>query len=47
VVLRKPGVQWPYAEVFVTVRKSKSAHHARSPYIDSCFDDMGVKGAFT
>jgi len=31
--------------VFVTVRRSKSAHHARSPYIDSCFDEMGVKGS--
>jgi len=31
--------------VFVTVRKSKTAHHARSPYIDSCFDEMGVKGS--
>jgi len=31
--------------VFVTVRKSKTAHHARSPYIDSCFDETGVKGS--
>ena len=31
--------------VFVTVRKSRAPHPAKSPYIDSCFDDMGVKGS--
>ncbi len=31
--------------VFVTVRKSRVAHHAKSPYIDSCFDEMGAKGS--
>lgn len=31
--------------VFVTVRKSKTAHHAKSPYIDNCFDEMGAKGS--
>jgi len=46
VVYGKPGVAMAIRpRVFVTVRKSKSAHHARSPYIDSCFDEMGVKGS--
>jgi mevalonate kinase len=31
--------------VFVTVRKSRSAHPAKSPYIDSCFEQLGVKGS--
>jgi len=31
--------------VFVTVRKSRMAHHAKAPYIDSCFDEMGVRGS--
>jgi mevalonate kinase len=31
--------------VFVTVRKSRSAHPAKSPYIDSCFEEMAVKGS--
>ena len=31
--------------VFVTVRKSRTAHHAKSPYIDNCFDEMGVRGS--
>jgi len=46
VVYGKPGVAMAIRpRVFVTVRRSKSAHHARSPYIDSCFDEMGVKGS--
>jgi len=46
VVYGKPGEAMAIRpRVFVTVRKSKSAHHARSPYIDSCFDEMGVKGS--
>ena len=46
VVYGKPGVAMAIRpRVFVTVRKSKSAHHARSPYIDSCFDELGVKGS--
>lgn len=46
VVYGKPGVAMAIRpRVFVTVRKSRSAHHARSPYIDSCFDEMGVKGS--
>jgi mevalonate kinase len=31
--------------VFVTVRKSKTAHRAKSPYIDNCFEELGVKGS--
>ena len=31
--------------VFVTVRKSRTPHPAKSPYIDGCFDEMGVKGS--
>jgi len=46
VVYGKPGVAMAIRpRVFVTVRKSKTAHHARSPYIDSCFDEMGVRGS--
>jgi len=46
VVYGKPGVAMAIRpRVFVTVRKSKTAHHARSPYIESCFDEMGVKGS--
>ncbi|MCU0632114.1 MAG: mevalonate kinase [Methanolinea sp.] len=46
VVYGKPGLAMAIRpRVFVTVRKSRSAHHARSPYIDTCFDEMGVKGS--
>jgi mevalonate kinase len=46
VVYGKPGVAMAIKpRVFVTVRKSKGAHHAKSPYIDSCFDMMGVRGS--
>ena len=31
--------------VFVTVRRSRTAHHAKSPYIEQCFEEMGVKGS--
>ena len=31
--------------VFVTVRNTKRATRAKSPYIDSCFDAMGVVGS--
>lgn len=42
----KPGIAMAIKpRVFVTVRKSKTAHHAKSPYIDNCFDEMGVKGS--
>ena len=46
VVYGKPGIAMAIKpRVFVTVRKSKTAHHAKSPYIDNCFDEMGVKGS--
>jgi len=31
--------------VFVTVRDTKRAQRAKSPYIDSCFEEMGVIGS--
>jgi mevalonate kinase len=31
--------------VFVTVRRSKNPHRAKSPYIDGCFEETGVKGS--
>jgi len=31
--------------VFVTVRNTKRAQHAKSPYIDGCFEAMGVMGS--
>lgn len=46
VVYGKPGIAMAIKpRVFVTVRKSRVAHHAKSPYIDSCFDEMGAKGS--
>lgn len=46
VVYGKPSIAMAIKpRVFVTVRKSKTAHHAKSPYIDNCFDEMGVKGS--
>ncbi len=46
VVYGKSGIAMAVRpRIFVTVRKSRSAHHAKSPYIDSCFDEMGVRGS--
>jgi len=46
VVYGKPGIAMAIKpRVFVTVRKSRMAHHAKSPYIDNCFDEMGVRGS--
>lgn len=46
VVYGMPGIAMAIKpRVFVTVRKSRVAHHAKSPYIDSCFDEMGAKGS--
>jgi mevalonate kinase len=46
VVYGKPGVAMAIKpRVFVTVRRSRTAHHAKSPYIDNCFDEMGAKGS--
>lgn len=46
VVFGKPGIAVAIRpRVYVTVRKSRTAHHVKSPYIESCFRDMGVKGS--
>jgi mevalonate kinase len=46
VVYGRPGIAMAVRpRVFVTVRKSRTAHHAKSPYIDNCFDEMGVRGS--
>lgn len=46
VVYGKPAIAMAIKpRVFVTVRKSRAPHPAKSPYIDSCFDEMGVKGS--
>lgn len=46
VVYGRPGIAMAVRpRVFVTVRKSRTAHHAKSPYIDNCFDVMGVRGS--
>ena len=46
VVYGAPGIAMAIRpRVFVTVRKSRSAHHAKSPYIDNCFQEMGVRGS--
>ena len=46
VVYGKPGIAMAIKpRVFVTVRNTKRATRAKSPYIDSCFDVMGVVGS--
>jgi mevalonate kinase len=46
VVYGKPAIALAIKpRVFVTVRKSRTPHPAKSPYIDSCFEEMGVKGS--
>jgi mevalonate kinase len=46
VVYGKPGVAMAIRpRVFVTVRKSRNAPHTKSPYIDGCFEEMGVRGS--
>jgi len=46
VVYGKPAIAMAIKpRVFVTVRKSRTSHPAKSPYIDSCFDEMGVRGS--
>ncbi len=46
VVYGRPGIAMAIKpRVYVRVRKSKGAHHAKSPYIESCFQEMGVKGS--
>ncbi|HTY14278.1 MAG TPA: mevalonate kinase [Methanoregulaceae archaeon] len=46
VVYGKPAIAMAIRpRVFVTVRKSRTAHPAKSPYIDNCFEQLGVKGS--
>jgi mevalonate kinase len=46
VVYGKPGIAMAIKpRVFVTVRNTKRPQRAKSPYIDGCFDVMGVKGS--
>ncbi|MFZ1128941.1 mevalonate kinase [Methanoregula sp.] len=46
VVYGKPGIAMAIKpRVFVTVRKSRRPQRAKSPYIDGCFDAMGVIGS--
>jgi mevalonate kinase len=46
VVYGKPGIAMAIKpRVFVTVRDTKRAQRAKSPYIDSCFEAMGVAGS--
>jgi mevalonate kinase len=46
VVYGKPGIAMAIKpRVFVTVRNTKRATRAKSPYIDSCFEAMGVVGS--
>ncbi|MGA2105587.1 MAG: mevalonate kinase [Methanoregula sp.] len=46
VVYGKPGIAMAIKpRVFVTVRKSRRPQRAKSPYIDGCFDAMGVVGS--
>lgn len=46
VVYGKPGIAMAIKpRVFVTVRDTKRAARAKSPYIDSCFEKMGVVGS--
>jgi mevalonate kinase len=46
VVYGKPGIAMAIKpRVFVTVRNTKRPHRAKSPYIDGCFEAMGVMGS--
>ncbi|MFY9750424.1 MAG: mevalonate kinase [Methanoregula sp.] len=46
VVYGKPGIAMAIKpRVFVTVRKSRRPQRAKSPYIDGCFNAMGVAGS--
>lgn len=46
VVYGKPGMALAIKpRVYVTVRRSRNPHRARSPYIDACFETTGVKGS--
>ena len=44
--MAKPGIAMAIKpRVFVTVRQTKRAQRAKSPYIDGCFEAMGVLGS--
>jgi mevalonate kinase len=46
VVYGKPGIAMAIKpRVFVTVRDTKRPQRAKSPYIDGCFETMGVMGS--
>jgi len=46
VVYGKPGIAMAIKpRVFVTVRDTKRPQRAKSPYIDNCFESMGVVGS--
>jgi mevalonate kinase len=46
VVYGKPGIAMAIKpRAFVTVRDTKRAQRAKSPYIDGCFEAMGVMGS--
>ncbi|MDD1700542.1 MAG: mevalonate kinase [Methanoregula sp.] len=46
VVYGKPGIAMAIKpRVFVTVRNAKRPQRAKSPYIDGCFEAMGVMGS--
>ncbi|KUG19689.1 MAG: mevalonate kinase [Methanomicrobiaceae archaeon] len=46
VVFGKPGVAMAIKpRVYVTVRKTRNPSHAKSPYIDECFRETGVRGS--
>jgi mevalonate kinase len=46
VVYGKPGIAMAIRpRVYVTVRKSAHSHHARSPYIEHCFKELGTRGS--
>jgi mevalonate kinase len=46
VVYGKPGIAMAIKpRVFVTVRNTGRPHRAKSPYIDGCFESMGVMGS--
>jgi mevalonate kinase len=46
VLYGKPGIALAIKpRVYVTVRKTSHPHHAKSPYIDQCFREFGVRGS--
>jgi len=46
VLYGKPGIALAIRpRVYVTVRKTAHHHHAKSPYIEQCFREFGIKGS--